>query len=337
MATVNRKRIRNMDEQDYWLGEAITTTDRFRTLMEETTEEAPAQHTDPKPPPIFISGVVNIKPLIELLVIAPNKYLVKILSNEQVQVQPAESSIYTTIIKALMEKNTEFHTYKPRQDRSFRVVLRNLHPSTEVQDIKLALIEKGHEVTNVWNAKQRNTNRPLPLHFIDVKQHSNNKKLYQITTLLNTVVKVEAPHVKRAVPQCMRCQKYGHTKNYCRNSTRCVKFAEQHLTSECPRQVQDDKVKCAICSDQHPTNYRGCMVHKRLQQQIYPKLRDRQIPQSPITTGAYKINPTETTYAQAVKRQPNTQHLPSPQINSTPTSQTITTHPQTTFQNSKEG
>jgi len=157
--------------------------------------------------------VVNIKPLIELLnAIVPYKYLVKTLSNEQVRVQPTESSIYTTIIKALIEKQTEFHTYKPRQDRSFRVVFRNLHPSTEIQDIKRALMEKGHDVTKVWNAKQRSTNRPLPLHFIDIHPHANNKEIYHIKTLLYTVVKVEAPHVKRAIPQCMRSQKYGHTK-----------------------------------------------------------------------------------------------------------------------------
>jgi hypothetical protein len=209
--------------------------------------------------------VANIKPLIELLNdTAPNKYLVKTLSNEQVRVQPTESSIYTTILKALMEKNTEFHTYKPRQDRSFRVVIRNLHPSTEVQDIKRALTEKGNEVTNVWNAKQRNTNKPLSIHFIDIKPHPNNKEMYQITTLLHTVVKVEALHVKRAIPQCMRCQKYGHTKNYCRNSPKCVKCAEQHLTSDCPRKVQDETVKCENCGDQHPANYRGCTVHKQL-------------------------------------------------------------------------
>ena len=136
----------------------------------------------------------------------------------------------------------------------------------------------------------------------------------------------------------MRCQKYGLTKHYCRNSPKCVKCAEQHLTSECPRKVQDDAVKCAKCGDQHPANYRGCMVHKQLQQQLYPKLRDRHIPQSPISTGAYKPNPTATTYAQAVKRQPNIQHLTSPHTHptSTPTSQTLTTHPPVTSQNSKE-
>ena len=144
-----------------------------------------------------------------------------------------------------MEKQTEFHRNKPRQDRSFRVVIRNLHPSTEIQDIKRALVEKGHEVTNVSNAKQRSTNRALPLHFIDIQPHSNNKEIYQITTVLNTVVKIETSQVKRAIPKCMCWKKYGHTKNYCRNSPRCVKCAEQHLTSECPRKVSDDKVKCA--------------------------------------------------------------------------------------------
>lgn len=86
-------------------------------------EEADKQCTEPKPPPIFISGVTNIKPLIELLnTIAKDKYLVKTLCNDQARAQPTESSIYTAIVKALIDKNTEFHTYRPRQDRSVRVL-----------------------------------------------------------------------------------------------------------------------------------------------------------------------------------------------------------------------
>ena len=116
-------------------------------------------------------------------------------------------------------------------------------------------------------------------------------------------------------------------KNYCRNSPKCVKCAEQHLTSECPRKVQDDAVKCANCRDQHPANYRGCSVYKKLQ--LYPKLGDRYVPQNPTTAGACKPIPPATTYAQAVKQQPNTQHNPSPHTHSTstPTPQTITTRP----------
>lgn len=224
-----------------------------------------------------------------------------------------------------MEKNTEFHTYKPRQERSFRVVIRNLHPSTEIQEIKTAIMEKGHDVTNIWNVKQRNTNRPLPLHFIDLKPHPTNKEIYHISTLLHTSVTVEAPHVTRAIPQCMRCQKYGHTKNYCRNTPRCVKCADKHLTSDCPRKTQGEAVKCANCGDQHPANYRGCTVHKQLQQQLHPRLRDRNLPTLPITTDTCTLTtqpkqyPIATTYAQAVKRQSDIQLTPSPPSHPTPT------------------
>ena len=58
----------------------------------------------------------------------------KTLYNDQVRVQPTESSVYITIVKALMEKNAEFHTYKPKQERSFRVVLKNIHPSTDLNE-----------------------------------------------------------------------------------------------------------------------------------------------------------------------------------------------------------
>ena len=115
--TASRKRHRNAEDNEpqsttktgYWLGETVSTNSRFRAVMDETVEDPPNQSTDPKPPLIFISDVVNIKPLTELLnTLAPNKYLVKILSNCQVRVQPTESAVYTTIIKELMEKTRNF-------------------------------------------------------------------------------------------------------------------------------------------------------------------------------------------------------------------------------------
>jgi hypothetical protein len=109
------------------------------------------QTTEPKPSPIFISGVTNIKPLIELHnPIAQDKYLVNTLYNDQVRLQPTESSVYTMVVKTLMENNTEFYTYKPRQDRSFRAILKNIHFSADLNDIKQGLNDKGQDVTNSW-------------------------------------------------------------------------------------------------------------------------------------------------------------------------------------------
>jgi hypothetical protein len=86
----------NENKQDYWLGGTIPTTNRFSSLSEEHMKEADKEQN--QSPPIFISGVTNIKPLIELLsTIAKDKYLVKTLYNDHVRVQPTESSVYTPL------------------------------------------------------------------------------------------------------------------------------------------------------------------------------------------------------------------------------------------------
>jgi hypothetical protein len=193
--------------------------------------------------------------------------------------------VYTTTVKALMEKNTEFHTYKPQQERNFTVVLKNIHPSIDLNDIKQSLKDKGHVVTNISNVKQKLINKPLPMHFIDIKPHDNNKEIYKINKLLNTIEQFETPHAKREIPQCMHCQKYGHTKNYYKNNPRFVKCAAEHLTNDCPRKVRDDNAKCVNCNEKHPYNYRGCMVHKQIQQKLYPRLRERNITIRSIQSG----------------------------------------------------
>jgi len=78
---------------------------------------------------------------------------VKILYNDQVRIQPTKVSVYPTIVKVLVEKYSEFHTYKPKQERSFRVVLKNTHPSTDLNKVKQSLTDKGHVVTNIWNVQ----------------------------------------------------------------------------------------------------------------------------------------------------------------------------------------
>jgi hypothetical protein len=50
------------------------------------------------------------------------------------------------------------------------------------------------------------------MHFIGIKLHDNNKEIYIINTLLNTMLQFEAPHAKREIPQRMRRQKFGHKK-----------------------------------------------------------------------------------------------------------------------------
>jgi hypothetical protein len=87
---------------------------------------------------MYIPDVQNIWPLTQLLEqIAKQQYEIKALTDNQVKVQPKTSESYRIIIKALTEKRTEFHTYKLREELSYRVVLKNMHHSINPQKSKL--------------------------------------------------------------------------------------------------------------------------------------------------------------------------------------------------------
>ena len=261
--------VKILKPNDYWLNPpSPVLTNKFASLS-EVCSEAEGEKTPrrpPKAPPIFVSGVQNIQPLKELLVtVTENDFELKILNGDQVKIQPPSTDKYHTIIKALAEKHAEFHTYQPKENRSFRTVLRGMHYSTDTNDIKTELEKLGHKVVNIFNIKQIRTNIPLPLFFDDLKPSENNKDIYQIETLNYSKVKFEPPRKKRNIPQCSKCQRYGHTLAYCDHNPRCVKCAGNHPTKQCLRTEKSDAVKCVLCEGNHPANYKGCAVYKELQ------------------------------------------------------------------------
>lgn len=156
------------------------------------------------------------------------------------------------------------HSYQLKSERSFRVVLRGVHHSTQPTEIVEALKSLGHNVTNVHNIQHRTTKHPLSMFFVDLKPGSKNKDVYDINRLLGYVVQIQPPNAKKEVVQCTRCQRFNHTKAFCNRAPRCVKCTSSgHSSSECPRKSRDNNVQCVNCLGRHPANYKGCIVHKK--------------------------------------------------------------------------
>jgi hypothetical protein len=120
------KEAKHPKQSEHWLNQTFTSN-RYTALLEEESEEqqkAGNENTS-KPPPIYISDITNISPFIQLLEqIAIQQYEVKALAHNQVKVQPKTSESYRIIIKAFTEKRMHFHTYKLKEERSYRVVLK---------------------------------------------------------------------------------------------------------------------------------------------------------------------------------------------------------------------
>lgn len=310
----NKKRLRSPEENkprkqtkmsDYWLQKPIETSNRFDNLNVE--EESSQTNVERKPPPVTIYKVGIIEHIHKLLQdITKGQYEIKTVAYETVKVQVHDAESFGKLIKELDSRNTEYHTFRPKSEKSFRFVMRGLHHGTDINSIKEALLELGHEAVNIHNIKHRTTKNPLPLFYIDIKPKENNKEVYSIRNLNNNIVQCEPPHAKRIIPQCTRCQSFGHTKTYCRRAFRCIKCAGYHEAKDCSRKTRDNQVKCVNCNNAHPANYRGCIVHQQLQQRLYPALREKKNPQQLQFISDHQIRPGMT-FAQAVNNNNNVQ------------------------------
>lgn len=50
---------------------------------------------------------------------------------------------------------------------------------------------------------------------------------------------------------------------------RCVKCAESHNTTDCPKQDRTEPAKCALCLGDHAANYKGCKVFQEIQKRKF--------------------------------------------------------------------
>ena len=55
--------------------------------------------------------------------------------------------------KSLEDKDTEIHTFRPKEEMSYNVVLKEIHSSTSIDEIVEEVSYLGHEVLNISNNK----------------------------------------------------------------------------------------------------------------------------------------------------------------------------------------
>jgi hypothetical protein len=159
---------------DHWLN-PTTTSNRFTALQQDDLDNNPLSGKEAMPPPPqFISPVSLTYPLLQLLdQIIPQLYEIKALAQNQVKVQPKNPESYRIITKVLLDRNTQFHTFK----------LKHMHYSIAPEDIKSEIENLGHKVAIVWNAKHYRTKQPLPMFFIDLLPAPNNKGIFNVEFL----------------------------------------------------------------------------------------------------------------------------------------------------------
>ena len=249
----------------------VTTSNSFQVLSStndqcQTSSANPPSNNTKNPPPIYITGVENYAALVSYLQSnsGPDSFLLKTTS-KGVTIYPQTPNNYRQIVNCLKNSGAEFHTYQLPEDRNPRVVIKDLHHNTPIEEIKKDLEIYGYKIVGITNAISR-FKRPLPMFFVDVSKETFNEKIFDITKLFYTKVTIEELRRKKHIPQCIRCQQYGHTRSYCNHAPRCVRCGLGHGSSTCSK-TRETPAKCANCLGEHPANYRGCQTLRDLRAQ----------------------------------------------------------------------
>ena len=150
-----------------------------------------------------------------------------------------------------------------------------LHTKTNKKNICKELAKIGNKTRTINNITRYDTKQQLPLFLIELEP-KGNKEIFDIKKILNTIVTIEPPRYKKDILQCKRFQQYRHTKNYCNRNPECVKYAENHLTTNCPYTKKINEVKYYNCKGNYSASYKGCKI--RQQRKLFPSFQSRTSP-----------------------------------------------------------
>lgn len=247
----------------------LTIKNQFNALSvmnEDTTQQSNSKPDRiPKPPPIFIYGVIDYGEMEKKLktIAANEEYSTKCLTDNTIKVISSTPDTYRKLIKFMRDDNIVHHTYQPKEERAYRIVVKHLHHTTDINLIKQELANKGHQTRNIINGRNRQTKEPLNIFFVDLEPANNNKEIYELKYLHNRAIQIEPPRRTKGITQCMRCQQYGHSRTYCNRPFVCVKCGGSHNTATC-KKSKESPATCALCGGAHPANYKGCEFYHKL-------------------------------------------------------------------------
>lgn len=274
---------------------------------------------EPHPPPIIVSNVTDYDSLYTALTGRSILFKATALNNDQVKINTEERSAFKSTLDCLHERGMQWHSYEDKQTRNIKVMVRGLPPTASPLKIINELRQRNLACVNATNIIKKEkieirkgeieiVKKPLPLFMLSFNHSEEIKVIYEIKDILGMKIRIEPLRKTNLIPQCKRCQLYGHTHNFCNRQPKCVKCAGKHLTAEC-RKSPNEKPKCANCKLEHPANYRGCEVavtFQAMRDKITQKKSNKSVEKKLVKTDEKKLVKTypqvrkEITYAQSV-------------------------------------
>lgn len=184
------------------------------------------------------------------------------VNNSKFRVFPRDAYVRSTVIDFLNERNYQFNTYTPSDEKMINVIIRGLEHVDDEQIIVEELAENGfvpHKVQKYVTGYMRHNNVRPNLWLITLQPNTDTSQLFLIKAIDHAIVKFEFLK-KPKVIQCKRCQRLFHSASNCKLPFRCVKCIDAHEPGNCKIDGNNKlKPKCVNCKGEHTANdFKNC-------------------------------------------------------------------------------
>lgn len=143
-----------------------------------------------------------------------------------------------------------------KNERPRKILIKGIPIDIPLDEIKSELLKLNFEIHRISQLKNFKTKTPLPIFLLDVFRNENFKNIFDLTSLLGFLIRVETYRFKGS-KQCYNCQRFNHSSEICKLSPVCVKCSGSHRPSECKIENRS-QIKCANCQGNHTANFGGC-------------------------------------------------------------------------------
>ena len=276
---------------------------------EDIVEETRTKKTE-KISPIFIHDANNHQEIIKDIKSVVTDDFSTQLSGQCFKVNLTSIDDFRKLTKFYDDSNIKYHTFRNLQDKKLEVVIRNVPTSLSENELKTELLDLSYPVIKVVRLlkKDKTGHKPYPLCAVELENNEDGKEIFNLDKLCHALVRVEPKRKSNNIPQCTRCQRYNHTKNFCKLDPRCVRCLGQHHYSECPNS-KSEVPQCVNCGESHTANFRGCKLYqdlklKSMNKSTTGRLNNKSKPTNQDTTNNHENPPnllSETDFPQTLK------------------------------------
>lgn len=184
------------------------------------------------------------------------------LKGKSLKINLTDITDFRNLTKFYENSQLKFHTFQDPSEKKLEVVIRNVSLSLSEDEIKQELLDLSYPVSKVVRLMNKDKYF-LPLCAVDLENNEDSHDIFKLNALCHAVVTVGPKRKSREIPQCLKCQRFGHTRNFCHLDPRCVRCTGLHMYSECPLS-KDVSPVCVNCGENHSANFRGCKHYQDL-------------------------------------------------------------------------